>query len=324
MPDTNLPSSAIAAVAGVATGVRRGYVLGCVAAVIWGGYLVTSRRGIAAGLSPADMAFLRYVIAGVVMLPFLLRHESRRLAGVGWKKGLILACLAGPPFVLVGASGFHFAPLAHAAVIQLGAVILVGMLLAAILLRERLGPAGLLSLSLVLLGLFVTAGSGFAGGRPGAWRGDLLFALAGTLWAVFTVLQRRWGLSPVAVTAAVCVISAVVYGPLYAVMVGFDALLRAGTAVLVEQALVQGVLSGAIAMLAFAAAVRELGAARAALFPALAPGVAMLLGVLLTGDRVSALHVIGLALLTGGLLVSAWDATCRSATLPVIPKKKMP
>lgn len=303
---------------------RRGYVLGCVAAVIWGGYLVTSRRGIAVGLAPTDMAFLRYVIAGAVMLPLLLRHQPMDLAGVGWKKGLVLAFLAGPPFVLVGASGFHFAPLAHAAVIQLGSVILASTLLAALVLRERPGRAGVLSLSLVLLGLFVTAGSGLAGGLPGVWRGDLLFALAGTLWAIFTVLQRRWALSPVAVTAVVCVISALVYGPLYAATVGFDRMLKAGTAVLIEQVLVQGVLSGAIAMLAFAAAVRDVGAARAALFPALAPGVAMLLGAFLTGDRVSVLHVIGLVLLTSGLLVSAWDAACRAATVPAIPKENLP
>lgn len=308
---------------GVPSTLRRGYVLGCLAAIIWGGYLVSSRRGIAAGLAPADMAFLRYVVAGAVMLPFLLRHQPLGLAGVGWRKGLMLACLAGPPFVLVGASGFRFAPLAHAAVIQLGSVILFSTLLAAIALRERPGPAGLLSLSLVLLGLFVTAGSGLVGGLPGAWRGDLLFALAGMLWASFTVLQRRWQLSPVAVTSVVCVISAVVYGPLHAALVGFDQMRRVATAVLIEQMLVQGVLSGAIAMLAFAAAVREVGAARAALFPALAPGVAMLLGAFLTGDRVSALHVIGLVLLTSGLLVSAWDAACRTATVPAIPKEKL-
>ena len=302
---------------------RRGYVLGCLAAIIWGGYLVSSRRGIAAGLAPADLAFLRYVVAGAVMLPFLLRHQPVRLAGVGWGKGLVLASLAGPPFVLVGASGFRFAPLAHAAVIQLGSVILFSTLLAAIALRERPGPAGLLSLSLVLLGLFVTAGSGLAGGQPGAWAGDLLFALAGMLWASFTVLQRRWQLSPVAVTSVVCVISAVVYGPLHAALVGFERMRSVATTVLIEQMLVQGVLSGAIAMLAFAAAVREVGAARAALFPALAPGVAMLLGAFLTGDRVSALHVIGLVLLTSGLLVSAWDAACRTATVPAIPKEKL-
>lgn len=322
MSDTHLSEDAAPA-AHVANGLGRGYLLGCIAAVIWGGYLVTSRRGIAAGLSPADMAFLRYVIAGVVMLPFLLRHAPLRLAGVGWRKGLILACLAGPPFVLVGASGFRFAPLAHAAVIQLGSVILVSTALAAITLRERPGPAGLVSLSLVLLGLFVTAGSGLAGGRPDAWRGDLLFALAGSLWAIFTVLQRRWGLSPVSVTAVVCVVSALLYGPLYAAVVGFERLSRASPSVLLEQALVQGVLSGAIAMLAFAATVREVGAARAALFPALAPGVAMVLGSFLTGDRVSALHVVGLVLLTGGLLVSAWDAACRSATVPAASKEKL-
>jgi len=283
-----------------------------VAAVIWGGYLVTSRRGIAAGLSPADMALMRYLIAGLLFLPFLLRNSPATLAGVGWGRGLVLACLAGPPFVLVGASGFQYAPLAHAAVIQLGSVVLLSALLATVLLGERPGPSGLASLLLVVLGLIVTAGSGLATVGQQAWIGDLLFASAGTMWALFTVLQRRWGLSPVPVAAAVCTLSAAVYTPLYFLVVDERRLWSASTATLLEQGIVQGVLSGAIAMLAFATAVRDVGAARAALFPALAPGVAMLLGAFLTGDPITLPQVLGLALLTTGLLVSGWGAACRT------------
>lgn len=284
--------------------------------MIWGGYLVTSRRGITAGLSPADMALLRYLIAGLLFLPFLLRHSPATLAGVGWGRGLVLACLAGPPFVLVGASGFHYAPLAHAAVIQLGSVVLFSALLASVFLGERPGPSGLVSLMLVVLGLIVTAGSGLASVGQQAWIGDLLFASAGTMWALFTVLQRRWGLSPVPVATAVCTLSAAVYAPLYFLVADDGRLWRASAATLLEQGIVQGVLSGAVAMLAFAIAVRDVGAARAALFPALAPGVAMLLGAFLTGDRITLAQLLGLALLTTGLLVSGWGAACRTHSVP--------
>lgn len=307
-----MDASGHAAAATPASTLRRGYLCGCVAAVIWGGYLVTSRRGIAAGLAPADMALLRYLIAGLLFLPFLLRNSPATLAGVGWARGLVLACLAGPPFVLVGASGFHYAPLAHAAVIQLGSVVLLSALLASVLLGERPGPSGLASLLLVVLGLIVTAGSGLAAVGQQAWVGDLLFASAGTMWALFTVLQRRWGLSPVPVATAVCTLSAAVYTPLYFHLADERRLWSASIATLLEQGVVQGVLSGAIAMLAFAIAVRDVGAARAALFPALAPGVAMLLGAFLTGDPITMPQLLGLALLTTGLLVSGWGAACRT------------
>lgn len=104
---------------------RYGLAFGLFAAVIWGGYLAVTRQGIDAGLTAADLAFLRYATAGLLLLPWFISHQPLRLAGIGWPKGILLAVLAEPPFVLVGASGFAFAPLAHAAVIQLGALPLI-------------------------------------------------------------------------------------------------------------------------------------------------------------------------------------------------------
>ncbi|NEI74523.1 hypothetical protein GR212_33800 [Rhizobium lusitanum] len=42
---------------------RLGWLHGCLAALIWGGYLAVSRQGIVAGLQAADLAFLRYATA---------------------------------------------------------------------------------------------------------------------------------------------------------------------------------------------------------------------------------------------------------------------
>lgn len=62
-----------------------------------------------------------------------MRRTPHRPAGIGWHKGLVLAALAGPFFVLAGASGYHFGPLAHGVVIQLGMLTLMSILLAAVL-----------------------------------------------------------------------------------------------------------------------------------------------------------------------------------------------
>jgi len=171
---------------------RQGLAFGLLATVIWGGFLVVSRYGVGAGLRVTDLAFLRYLTAGLILLPWLLRHSPYRLAGVGWRKGASLAFLAGPLFIIVGASGYRFAPLAHAAVIQLGMLTLVSMLFAALVLGERPTLKRLAGLAIVVVGLAVTAGPGLLRGSSTAWIGDLLFALAGSMWALFSVLQRRW------------------------------------------------------------------------------------------------------------------------------------
>jgi hypothetical protein len=92
-----------------------GIAAGLAVVVIWGGYLALARVGISGGLGAMDFAVLRYGVAGLVMLPWLLGHDPVRLAGVGWRKGALLALFAGPPFILLAVGGYAFAPLAHGA-----------------------------------------------------------------------------------------------------------------------------------------------------------------------------------------------------------------
>ncbi|OQW70920.1 MAG: hypothetical protein BVN33_16955 [Proteobacteria bacterium ST_bin13] len=283
---------------------RRSWAYGLIAAVIWGGFLVASRHAIGAGLHPTDLAFLRYLVAGAILLPWFVRRSPHRLGGMGWRKGVTLAVLAGPLFVIVSSSGYRFAPLAHGAVIQLGMLTLVSILLAAVFVGERPGKRRIVGILVIIAGLAVAAGQGLMAGSPTAWVGDLLFATAGSMWALFTVLQRRWTIAPLSATAVVSVLSAAVYVPAYLAENGLRLFASASPAMLVEQILVQGVLSGVIALFAFARAVQNLGAGRAALFPALAPGVAMLIGIPVTGEIPTAIQILGLLILSGGLLIA--------------------
>jgi len=283
---------------------RFGIAFGLVAAFIWGAYLVVTRQGIALGMNAADLAFLRYATAGALLLPWLLRNGPLSLAGVGWLKGSLLALLAGPAFVLVGASGFLFAPLAHSAVIQLGTVTLMGIVLSAVMLGERPGSRRLSGMAVILLGLATTAGPGVLAAGSVAWKGDLLFACAGMMWAMFTVLQRRWQIPPIAATAIVSVLSGLFYGPGYLLTFGFKGLAPVGPMVLAQQIIVLGILSGVVALFAFARAVEYLGAGRASLFPALAPAIAIVLGIPVSGEIPTVWQVTGLLLLSAGLLLA--------------------
>ena len=281
-----------------------GYAFGGLAALIWGGFLAMSARGVEAGLDAADLAFLRYTTAGLLLLPWLIRHRARVTAEIGWRRAIMLALLAGPPFVLVGTSGFQFAPLAHSAVLQLGTVTLTGIVLAALVAGERPGRARLTGLAIVVAGLAITAGPDLLRGGSQAWKGDLLFVAAGLMWALFTVLQRRWQVEALAATALVSVLSALIYAPAYLAIRGPATLAAAGPAMLAAQAIFLGLFAGVIALFAFGRAVQHLGAGRASLFPALAPAVAILLGIPLTGQIPSIAQVTGLLVLTGGLVLA--------------------
>ena len=66
-----------------AASARRGLLLGLGAALIWGAYVALARAGVADGLRPEDFVVLRFGIAGLIMLPWMLRKGIGTLAGVG-------------------------------------------------------------------------------------------------------------------------------------------------------------------------------------------------------------------------------------------------
>lgn len=275
-----------------------GFAWGMVAALGWGGYLAFARVGVAGGLAPLDFALLRYGVAGLLLLPVLLRRNPLRLGGIGWRRGLLLAALAGPPFILASTLGYRFAPLAHGAVVQPAALTLGAMLLAVLLLGERVSRLRWAGLGVVLAGLAVVSGAGLA---DGAWRGDLAFAAAGLLWAGFTVASRRFRVDALGATAVVSVLGGVASLGLW---LGFGdpaAMLAQGWRVLALQAVVQGGVVGVLAVYAFAQAVARLGAARAAMFPAMVPAIAVLFGIPVTGEWPEPAQWLGLGIVLAGL-----------------------
>lgn len=264
-----------------------------------------ARAGILGGLGAADMIFARYVVAGAIMLPLLLRNSLRDLAGLGLRRALILTALGGAPFALLQTGGYAFAPLAHGAVIAPSTVTIVSTIGAAVFLHERLSRGHVVGATIVLGGILLIGWDGLA--QPAgerAWLGDLLFFASSVLWAGFTLLLRHWRVPALRATAVVAVLSFMLTTPLYLAMLGVDHLRNLPLGMLVLQGLVQGGLQGAITMVAYSQAVIFLGVSRAVLFPAIVPAMSVLVGIPIVGEIPGVLQISGLGLVTLGLLTT--------------------
>jgi drug/metabolite transporter (DMT)-like permease len=264
-----------------------------------------ARAGILGGLLPVDLIFARFIVAGLIMLPVLLRYGVADLAGIGWRRGLILTALGGAFFALLQTGGYGFAPLAHGAVIAPSTVTIVSTIGAALFLRERLGRNHLIGAAIVLGGILLIGWDGLvqpAGER--AWLGDLLFFASSILWACFTLLLRHWRVPALRATAVVSVLSCLVSTPVYLLWAGSAHLASLPVGTMVFQGLVQGGLQGAITMVAYGQAVALLGVSRAVLFPAIVPAMSVLVGIPIVGEIPSLLQIGGLALVTLGLLTT--------------------
>src|SRR5262245_18132536 len=285
--------------------VAAGLAWGLLAAAIWTVYSVLARLGIKSGLSPLDMTLLRFAPGLLVMAPFVWRWGLRDLAGIGWRRGIVLAALSGPVFSLLMMTGFAYAPLAHGAVIAPACQLLAGIGLSAWLARAAVTRETIGGAAFVLLGL---AFMGFDAllhlGGYAVLLGDVLFAAAGSSFGLFGALSRRWQVDALRVTGVAVVLSFAMFTPLYAVFANPQGLLAAAPGFVALQAVAHGLGAGLVAVLAYSRAAVLLGPGRASFFGALVPGAASLLAIPVLDEIPTALQVAGLLAVVVGLLLA--------------------
>lgn len=284
-----------------------GAALGAVTVLCWASFNVAAVHGLRTGLHPIDLMLLRFGTAGLLLLPPLVWLWLGAGPSMGWptlRQTVGLAMLSGPLFGMLAVSGYAYAPLSHGMVIAPAAVFAVGTALAVFVIGERVRPPQLAGGLVVMTGL-VVLGDGVSGElRPGAWRGGLLFAAAGTMWAGFTVAMRRWSIDPLRGTLAVGATSGLmapaVFGiaSLMGLPSGFS---TAPTDAIAIQAVLQGLVGGVLAVAALISAARLLGAATAALLPSFTPIVALALAVPSLGDWPTGAELLGVVIAAIGL-----------------------
>ena len=270
------------------------------AAMCWGIGLTAARHGIAIGLSPADLAFHRFMWSGLLMLPLAAGWGLRDLGGIGWGTGIVLMVLGGPGLSIVSHAGFILAPLGHGAVIQPSTATLGGLLLATLVLGEPLLRARILGAFTIVAGLVLMGIDALLNIGTHALGGDALFICAGMFWATMLTLLRLRRIDSVRATVVISVLSLLIYAPLHALVFGFQNMLALGWKENLLQIVAQGILSGPLATYLSAYAASVLGTGRGATFSALVPAFTVLVGVATLGEMPTLLQLAGLAVVALG------------------------
>lgn len=277
-----------------------GTLCGIGASLGWAAGFVAAKHGIAIGFSPADLAFHRFFWSSLLLLPMALRAGLGDLGGIGWGRGLIMSVLAGPPQAIAAYTGFILVPLGHGTTIQPACAALFGLILATVVLHEHATARRIVGGATIVVGLLVFGAESVATIGSHGVGGDLLFVMAGLFWATFGILLRLWQVSGTRAIAVVAVLSLVVYAPLHATFIGYAGIMRMSLFENLLQVVVQGILAGVLPIYLYARAVMLLGAGRAATFPALVPGFALVIGYLTLGVVPSIAQVVGLAIVVVG------------------------
>ena len=278
--------------------VRVGYLIAAVTVLIWAGFVIVGRLAGTSTLNGNDVAALRFGVAAVLLFPlWLVRYRF-----AFWNVRLLtLAATGGIAYALLTYWAFRFAPAAHGAVLLSGVLPFFVALMSWLILQQKPGRSSRVALLIIALGGLALGAHSIESLRA-TWRGDLMLLGASLLWGLYTVLVRKWALSPMETTLGVTLLSAVLFIPVYLLFLPSHLSVAPWSEVLL-QGFYQGVLVAVVAMLLYMQALKRLGPVRLGTCMAMVPALAGIGAVLLLGESFSWLLLLGLVLTSLGAFV---------------------
>jgi drug/metabolite transporter (DMT)-like permease len=294
------------------------YLLLTLTALFWAGNAVVA-RALHTLLPPATMAFWRWVLALLLLLPFVLRpmYDQRALLRANWMRLALLGVLGVGCYNTFLYGAMQTTTATNGVLINSMTpllIVLIGRMLFGVRMTGR-QQAGILLSLLGIVGI-VSRGDVAVLMRLDFNHGDLLLVGGALTWALYTVLLR-W--RPAGIDNLAFLGAAVVGGimllmlPLYLAELasGRTAVWNAETgAGMVYFAVFPSILS----YLFWSRGVQHVGANRAGLFLYLVPVFGILLAITFLGEQLHLFHLAGGALIFTGIAISSASASGAKST----------
>ena len=279
---------------------RRGWVLFVAVSIVWGIPYLFIRIAVHS-VSPAFVAWSRVTIGAAVLLPLAVHRGTLR--GLWRRRGWLVAFAAlemSAPFFLIAWGERHVAS-SSAAILVASLPIVVAVLALRFDPTERLTGSRLAGLAVGIAGVVLLVGIDFVG-RPLELFGAASILAATCCYAggSLIVKLRLSDLQPLGPVAAALGLSSLMLAPFAWVpypssMPPPSALASIG---------VLGIVCSAVALVLYFALITEVGPGRATVIGYATPIVAVILGVALLDERVTAVALMGVVVVLAGSYVA--------------------
>lgn len=273
------------------------------AVLIWSSTYVSTKQALSQ-VPPTTLAFIRFVLASLVLFPFFLRDPSRKQR-VPWGALAVLGLTGAFLYFTLQNWGLYYTSVSAGSLIQGGIPVIIA-LLSTIFLRERIDTSRAIGILLAIGGV---AGIVFLGGEvQGGSRpilGNLLMLGSSVAWGAYTILNKRFNLTISPVTAT---LATFFYGMLFMLpfvvmeMRGFTLTLSWLTT---ANVLYLGIVAMALPIFLWNYALLYYDASEAGLFINLVPVVSVISAMLFLGERVNAGQLVAGGVVILGVLVSS-------------------
>jgi drug/metabolite transporter (DMT)-like permease len=284
---------------------RLAYLLLTLTALFWAGNAIVG-RALHSSVQPVTLAFWRWALAALFLLPFAWKHLRRdwRTLAFHWPVMLVLSLLGISSFNTILYHAAHTTTATNIALIQTALPAMI-LFLGFTLFGDRVSRIGLLGMTLTVAGAVITVIHGdIAFLRVAQFvAGDVWMLVAVFLYALYSVLLRKAPrVHALSFLTATFIVGATALLPLY-----FWEWQTKGAPImtpgLVAGALYVAVFPSIFAYLFWNHGVATVGAGTTGLFNCLIPVFAAILAFVFLGERLHAYHVVGLALIVTGFLL---------------------
>ena len=278
----------------------KGLGYGLVTVSCWGALNVSTHNALQNGFLPNDLTMLRYCVAGMICLPFVIINYRKIAKSSFWLRSTVLALLAGPLYGWLVNKGMQLTPLSYASVMVPTFTMVITMLLLSRM-GEKVSKAQVIGTLVIVFGLYSLINSP-SSSEPQSNIGVAAFLLAGLAWSSFTILLKRWKIELVSTILMMNIVSGVIYFPVY-ITNAHSGLSSLPIEHWVTQIVVQSVVASIVVVFTFANAVKYLGATLASTLPALIPLVSISLAIVLFEQTITISELLALGVSSVGFVI---------------------
>lgn len=286
--------------------------------LFWAGNAVVA-RGVVDSIPPVSLAYWRWVLALLILLPLGLSGIRREWPVIRdqWPRVLILALFSVASFNTLLYVAATSSTAINIALINSTIPIMVA-LLAFLLLGERTRPLQGLGIAVALGGMLLVIGQGSLGRLASLsfYPGDLVMVAAVSCWGMFSVLLRRLSipLSSLTLLTVQIALGVALLTPVYLI----DLLLVSGgftvSSTTLPPLFYVAIFPGILAYAFWNHGVLKVGPSRSAMFMYLTPVFASVLAWFFLDERLGWYHLAGGTLILAGLYLTTRN--------PAVPRKR--
>lgn len=281
-----------------------GVLVALITVSIWAVFIVATRFSVSTNFTVEEVLILRLVPSTLIMAPFMMKYDLIP-RGLSWLKAGMLMIGASAIFPYIVSSGLSFAPASDGGVLAPGMLPFWTALAAFFILGEKLDQVRRTGLLIILIGaLMVGLWQIIFNSDEGVWRGHILFLIGSGLFAIYSVIFRQSGLTP---------LHGLLIGLFWGTLFITPILLLTGKVTFHDVSafdigitiFIQSLVIGILATILFNYGVRLIGASEMGAFGALTPILAMMGGILFLNESVPAIKMAGIFLVAIGVFLAS-------------------